>query len=346
MIPKSGYRFSDKIMLQSIREAAMRACMRIVASIAALLLTLMSIDGASAQSYPSRPVRIIVPFAPGGVTDIMARLLGAKLSERLGQPFYIENHPGAGGNIGMGMAARAEPDGHSILFVSSSYVANPSLYNNPGYDPKDFTPVIKAAATPNLWFVHPSLPAKSMKELIDLIKASPGKYNVASPGLGTTPHLGIELMRLALNLDYVMIQYSGGGPAVQSKLAGTTLVQCSALANSTGLLKDGQLRGLGVASKKRSAALPDIPTLEEQGITEQNAETMQGILVPAATPKPIVELLQKEIDRIVKLPEISEKMVQLGFDPEGGSSADFDAYVRSEIARWKKVIEDAKIKKI
>ena len=324
----------------------MRAGFRFLCGTAALLGVMLSAASSVAQTYPSKPVRIIVPFAPGGVTDIMARLLGAKLSEKLGQPFYIENHPGAGGNIGMGMAARAEPDGHTILFVSSSYVANPSLYNNPGYDPKDFTPVIKAAATPNLWFVNPSMPAKSMKELIDLIKASPGKYNVASPGLGTTPHLGIELMRLALNLDYVMIQYSGGGPAVQSTLAGTTLIQCSALANSTGLLKDGQLRGLGVAATKRSAALPDIPTLEEQGITGQNAETMQGILVPAVTPKPIVELLQKEIDRIVKLPEISDKMLQLGFDPEGGSSADFDAYVKSELARWKKVIEDAKIKKI
>jgi len=324
----------------------MRACMRIVASIAALLLTLMSIDGASAQSYPSRPVRIIVPFAPGGVTDIMARLLGGKLSEKFGQQFFVENHPGAGGNIGMGIAARAEGDGHTILFVSSSFVANPSLYNNPPYDPKDFTPVIKAAATPNLWFVNPSLPVKSMKELIDLIKASPGKYNVASPGLGTTPHLGIELMRLSLDLDYVMIQYGGGGPAVQSTLAGTTLIQCSALANSTALLQDGKLRGLGVAARKRSAALPDVPTLEEQGITGQNAETMQGILVPASTPKAIVELLQNEIDRIIKLPEISERMVQLGFDPEGGSSADFDAYLKSEIARWKKVIEDAKIKKI
>src|SRR5262249_28869626 len=273
-------------------------------------------------------------------------LLGGELSGKIRPQVYVGKHPGAGGENGMGVAARGRGGGPTPPFGVSGSVPHTSLSNKTPPQPQGLPPVIKAAATPQPAFWHPSVPAKSMKELIDLIKASPGKYNVASPGLGTTPHLGIELMRLALNLDYVMIQYSGGGPAVQSTLAGTTQIQCSALANSTELMKDGQLRGLGVAATQRSVALPDIPTLEEQGITGQNAGSMQGILVPARTPKPIVELLQKEIDRIVKLPEISDKMLQLGFDPEGGSSADFEAYVKSELARWKKVIEDAKIKKI
>jgi tripartite-type tricarboxylate transporter receptor subunit TctC len=316
---------------------------RVVAFCAALLVS----GSAFAQQYPSKPVKIIIPFAAGGVTDIAGRLIAQKLSERLGQQFYIENHGGAGGNLGMGAAARSAGDGYTILLASSSYVVNPSLYSKPPYDAdKDFIPVTKAGGTPNAWLVHPSFPAKTMKELIDLIKREPGKHSVASPGSGTTPSLSIEMLKLGLGLDFVIVPFPGGGPSTQSTLAGHTPITCGALGNAVNLIKEGKLRALSVAAKKRSAAMPDVPTLEEFGIKGQEAETMQGVFVPAGTPKAIVDLLQREVSMIVNMPDIKERLLQLGIEAEGNSSADFDAYVKAEIAKWKKVIEDAKIAKI
>jgi tripartite-type tricarboxylate transporter receptor subunit TctC len=316
---------------------------RVVAFCAALLVS----GSAFAQQYPSKPVKIIIPFAAGGVTDIAGRLIAQKLSERLGQQFYIENHGGAGGNLGMGAAARSAGDGYTILLASSSYVVNPSLYSKPPYDAdKDFIPVTKAGGTPNAWLVHPSFPAKTMKELIDLIKREPGKHSVASPGSGTTPSLSIEMLKLGLGLNFVIVPFPGGGPSTQSTLAGHTPITCGALGNAVNLIKEGKLRALSVAAKKRSAAMPDVPTLEEFGIKGQEAETMQGVFVPAGTPKAIVDLLQREVSMIVNMPDIKERLLQLGIEAEGNSSADFDAYVKAEIAKWKKVIEDAKIAKI
>ena len=214
-----------------------------------------------------KPVKILIPFPPGGVTDIAGRLIAQKLSERLGQQFYIENQGGAGGNLGMGTVARSAGDGYTILLSSSSIVVNPSLYNKVPYDiDKDFIPVTKAGGTPNSWVVNASFPAKTMKELIDLIKREPGKHSVASPGAGTTPSLSIEMLRLGLGLDFVTVPFAGGGPMTQSLLGGHTPIACGALGNYVNLIKEGKLRALAVAAKKRSAALPDIPTLEEFGI--------------------------------------------------------------------------------
>jgi tripartite-type tricarboxylate transporter receptor subunit TctC len=330
------------IELAKARPGQLAAIIRILVLVAALNSVAHAQTG-----YPHKPVRLIVPFAPGGVTDVVARLIGQKLGERLGQQFVVENHAGGGGNIGMGIGARAPADGYAILFVSSSYVINPSLYAKAPYDPeKDFVPITKAAASPNLWLVNPDVPAKSMVELIELIRASPGKFSVASPGIGTAPHLGIELLRTSLGLDYVVVPYGGGGPAVQATLAGHTQVHCTALANATNLIRDGKLRALGVAGSKRSSALPDIPTFAEQGIQGQEAETMQGVLVPAGTPREIVALLEKEISAIVNLPDTRERLISLGFEPEGTTAAEFDAYVRAEIARWRDVIQKAGIQPI
>jgi tripartite-type tricarboxylate transporter receptor subunit TctC len=316
---------------------------RIVALCAALLVS----GSALAQQYPTKPVRVIVPFPPGGVTDIAGRLIAQKLSEHLGQQFYIENIAGAGGNLGMGNAARSAGDGYTILLASSSIVVNPSLYAKVPYDvDKNFIPVTKAGATPNSWVVNANFPAKTMQELIDLIKREPGKYSVGSPGTGTTPSLSIEMLKLALGLDFVTVPFAGGGPMTQSLVGGHTPIVCAALGNYVNLIKEGKLRALAVTAKKRSAALPDIPTLDEIGIKGQEAETMTGVFVPAGTPQPIVDLLQKEIAAIVNTPDIKAKLLNAGIEPEGNSSVEFAAYVKDEVAKWRKVITDAKIPRI
>jgi tripartite-type tricarboxylate transporter receptor subunit TctC len=314
---------------------------RVLAGCAGLLLA----GAGSAQSpYPDRPVKIIVPFAAAGPTDVVARLIAQKLSEKFGQQFYTENMGGAGGNLGMAAVARSPADGYTILFSSSSYTVNPSLYAKSPYDPdRDFAPVTKAAGSPNGLFVHPSIPAKSVKELVDLLKANPGKYTFASPGIGTTPHLSSELFKLTFGLDFALAPFPGGGPSIQSVVGGHTPMCFQAIPPATPLVKDGKLRALAITAKTRSPALPDVPTLDELGIKGQEAETMQGVLVPAGTPRPIVDLLQAEIARIVRLPDVNEKMLVQGLEPGGMSSAEFGVYIKDDIAKWKKVITEAKI---
>ena len=322
--------------------------MTIIFRIAAVIAALLAGTAFAADPYPNRVVRIIVPFPPGGPTDVMARLIGQKLSERLGQQFIVENMAGAAGNIGMGNAARAQGDGYTILFVSSSYVVNPTLYAKPPYDPdRDFIPITKAAAATHALIAHPSVAAHDVKELVADIKANPTKYTVASPGMGTTPSLSIELFRQSLGLqDLLVVPFSGGTPAIQAVVAGHTPLSFQAIPPATELIKAGKLRALAVTSLHRAAALPDVPTLEELGIKGQEAETMQGVLAPAGTPKEIVQLLQREIATILGLPDVKEKVLGLGFEPSGMSSAEFDAYIKSEIAKWRKVIENAGIPKI
>jgi tripartite-type tricarboxylate transporter receptor subunit TctC len=321
--------------------------MRTFVRIAALCSVLVA-GSAFAQSYPNRNVRILVPFAAGGPTDVVARLVGQKLSERLGQQFIIENQAGAGGNLGMGTAARAPADGYTILFVSSSYVVNPSLYRKIPYDPeKDFVPITKAAAAPNALIVNPAVAAKTVQELVDLIKADPSKFNIASPGIGTTPHLSIELFKQAFGLnDLLVVPFNGGTPAIQAVVAGHTPLSFQAIPPATALIKDGRLRALAITAAKRSPVLPDVPTMDELGAKGQEAETMQGVLAPAGTPKEIVDLLQREIAAIVALPDVKAKILALGFEPSGITSAEFDAYIKAEIAKWRRVIEQAKMDKI
>jgi tripartite-type tricarboxylate transporter receptor subunit TctC len=221
---------------------------------------------------------------------------------------------------------------------------NPSLYAKLPFDvEKDLAPVTKAAGAPNALFVHPSIPAKSIQELIDLLKANPGKYTFASPGIGTTPHLASELFKVAFGLDFALAPFAGGAPSIQSVLAGHTPICIQAIPPAMPLVRDGKLRALGITAKTRSPALPDVPTFEEAGVKGQESETMQGVLVPAATPKPIVDLLQAEIARIVKLPDVNDKLVAVGLEASGMSSAEFAAYIKDDIAKWKRVITEAKI---
>jgi tripartite-type tricarboxylate transporter receptor subunit TctC len=321
----------------------MTGLLRVGACIAALLFA----GGGRAQdaaTYPNHPVRVIVPFAAAGPTDVIARILAQKLSERLRQQFYVENHAGAGGNLGMGMGAREPADGYSILVVSSSFVVNPSLYAKIPYDPyKDFAPVTLAAASPNVLVVHPSVPATSVKELIELVRSNPGKYNYAMPGAGTTPHLGGELFKLSLKLDIVTVPFGGAGPAIQSTAAGHTPIAFTALPPAAPLVRAGQLRALAVTSAKRSSALPDVATMAEAGVPGQEADTLQGVLVPAGTPPAIIDKLNGEIVKIMAMPEVKKQLDQLGFEPVADTPAEFAARIKEEVARWAKVIEEAHI---
>jgi tripartite-type tricarboxylate transporter receptor subunit TctC len=323
----------------------MRAKFRIL--LTACAVAVAGIMPAGAADYPDHPIKVVVPFAAGGPTDVMARLVAQKLSDALKQQFYVENRPGAGGNIGMSQVARAKPDGYTLLVASSSFVVNPSLYAHNPYDPyKDFTPITLAAASPNILVVNLSFPAKSVKELIDLLKKEPGKHTIANPGIGTTPQLAAELFKLSLHIEATSVPFNGAAPAIQSAVAGHTPIAFSALPPASPQVKAGTLRGLAVTSAKRSAALPDVPTLAEAGVTEQESETMQGIFAPANTPKAIVDKLNKEIAKIMAMPDVKEKCAQLGFDPVADSPEQFAAYVKKEVEKWGKVIKEAKIPQI
>ena len=301
----------------------------------------------AAAAYPDHPVKIVVPFAPAGPTDVMARLIAQKLSEQLKQQFYVENHAGAGGNIGMSIVAKAPADGYTILVASSSYVVNPSLYAKNPYDPfKDFAPVTRAAASPNVLVVNESIPAKTVKELVDLIKKEPGKYTIANPGIGTTPQLAAELLKLTFKLDAASVPFGGAGPAMQSAVAGHTPIAMSALPPTAPLVQGGKLRALAVTAAKRSATLPGVPTMAEAGVPDQESETMQGIFVPAGTPPAIVKELHDAIVKVMAMPDVKEKCAQLGFDVVADSPEDFSAYIKKEVEKWKRVITDANIKQI
>jgi len=312
------------------------------------LSVLFAAGAASAQGagdYPNRPVKIVVPFAPAGPTDVVARIMAQKFTERLGKQFYVENVAGAGGNLGMGNVARAAPDGYTILFASSSIVVNPSLYPKIPYDPyKDFQPVSVPATAPNILLVNPSVPAKDVRELVAYIKANPGKISYASAGTGTTPHLSSELLKLTLNLDIVHVPFGGAGPAIQSLVAGHTPMGFTSMPPAVPLIKEGKLRALAVAAPKRSAALPDVPTLDELGFKDQEADTFQGVLLPAGTPKPIVDLLYKEIVAIVALPDVKDRFAQLGLEIIANTPDEFAAQIKREIEKWGRVIREANIK--
>jgi tripartite-type tricarboxylate transporter receptor subunit TctC len=300
---------------------------------------------ASSQTYPVRPVRVLVPYAPAGPSDILARIVSQKLSERLGKQFYVENVGGAGGNIGMGQGARATPDGYTVLVVPPNIVVNPAMYDSVPYDPyRDFDPVTVAVSSPTVLTVHPSLPVQTVKEMVDLIKSSPGRFSFASPGTGTPPHLIGEQFRLSLDLDLVHVPFNSAGLAVGATLAGHTPVAFTSLPPAVPQIRDGKLHALAVTSKMRSQALPDVPSMAEAGYPEVVGEGWFAFIVPARTPKDIIALLQREIVAIVSLPDITEKMAELGFEAVGDTPDEAAALFRSESAKWAKVIRAANIK--
>jgi tripartite-type tricarboxylate transporter receptor subunit TctC len=263
----------------------------------------------------------------------------------LGAQFYVENIGGAGGNIGTGRAAQAAPDGYTILVNGANFVVNPALYHQVPYDPaKDFDPVTLAVTAAIVLTVNPSLPAQTVKDLVDLIKAHPGKYNYASPGTGTPPHLVGELFRLSLGLDLVHVPFNGGGLAIGSAVAGHTPISFGSMAPAVPLVKDGKLRALAVSTKTRSQALPDIPTMAEAGYPDIEGESWFAVVVPAGTPKEIIALLHREIVQIVALPDMKERLATLGYEAVVNTPDQCAAQFKSEIARWGKVIRAAGIK--
>ena len=298
-----------------------------------------------AQSYPARPVRAVVAFAPGGVTDTFARLMCQKLSESLGRQFYVENITGATGNIGTAQAAKAAPDGYTLLFAFSSYVVNPTLFDKIPYDPlKDFDPVTLAVTSTTVLTVNPAVPVTTVKDLVALIKANPGKYSYSSAGAGTQAHLAGEQFRLSLGLDLVHVPYSGGSPAIAAVVAGHTPIGFSSPAASLPQIKDGNVRALAITRKARSPIMPAVPTMVEAGYPDIEGDSWVGVLAPAGTPKDIITLLHHEIARILRLPDMQARLMELGYDLVGSTPEEFAARIRLEIDTWAKVIRAANIK--
>lgn len=299
----------------------------------------------TARTWPARPVRLIVPFAPGGTTDIFARLLAQKLSEQFEKQFYVENIAGATGNIGTGQAAKAAPDGHTVLFAFSSHVVNPSLFAKVPYDPnKDFDPVMLAVASPTVLAINPSIPAKTVEELVALIRGNPGKYNFASAGAGTQAHLAGEMFRLSLGLDVVHIPYNGGSPAMASVVAGHAAFIFGTLAAAQQHFQAGTLRALAITSNTRSRILPDLVTMTESGYPDIKADSWVGVLVPAGTPKEIITTLHRELEMVLARPDIKERLATLGYDLVASTPDEFAQQMNAELELYGKIIRAANMR--
>jgi tripartite-type tricarboxylate transporter receptor subunit TctC len=297
-----------------------------------------------AQTWPVKPVRVVIPFAPGGPTDIIARLVGQKLSETLGQPMVVESRAGAGGNIGTAAAAKAAPDGYTVLITSSAYAVNVSLSANPGYDAeRDFIPVVAVAKQANVIFVHPSLGAKSLAELLALAKTR--KLAFASPGSGTTPHLTAEnLFNVISKLDVTAIHFRGAGPAIAAVVGGEPPIGAGAASTPLPHIQAGRLRPIAVSSATRVAALPEVPTFAEAGFPGVEDDTWIGIFVPAGTPGPIVQKLNDSVNQALRTPDMKSRLDALAFEPVGGTPQQFADYLKTEIAKWGKVVRAGNIK--
>jgi tripartite-type tricarboxylate transporter receptor subunit TctC len=292
-----------------------------------------------------KPVRIVVPFAPGGPTDIMARVLAAFLSEKLKGSFIVENKAGAGGNIGMGDVARAEADGYTLLITSSAIVVNPSLGDKIPYDPvKDFAPVSELGASPNVIAVMPDLGVNTIAELVALAKKDPDKLNYSSPGIGTTPHLSAELFKLRAGIKMAHVSHNGAGPAVQAVLAGTTQVGSFALPPAHPHIVAGKIKALAVTSARRWHDLPNVPTMIEAGYKDFVADTLQGFLAPAKTPVAVIDLLASATDEILKRPDVKNKLQQAGFEVLNSGPAGMRERIEKEVPMWRQIVTEAGIK--
>jgi len=312
----------------------------VVHQFGASLAALAAGSVANAETYPTHRVKIITTVAPGGTVDVLARLIAHKLSESFGQNFYVEDIPGAGGKMGAATVARSPPDGYTILFVFNSFITDVSLYSDVPYDPvKDFAPVTLVATSHYVLVVPPSLGVRSVQELLSLVKANPGKYSYAAPG-----NLVDEMFRLSNGLDIVRVPFNSAPPAIASTIGGFTQMAFTSIGAAVPNIDAGKLQALAVTSHKRSAALPNVPTLAEAGLPEPEASFMQGVVVPVGTSKEIVKHLQSEIARIVALPDVVEKLTALGVEPVAGTPEEFGAYIRSELARWGDIIRRSNLK--
>ena len=311
---------------------------------AALALLAVPLSLAADAQYPMRPIRAIVVFPPGGPTDVVARIFAQELTRSWGQQVVVDNRVGAGGNIGMGLAAQAAPDGYTLVFVSSSLMVNPSLYKQMPYDVyRSFQPISVLAASTHVWFTHPSLPVKSIPDLITYARSNPERATVATPPVGTVPFLSAHLLALDAKIKLVTVPYTGGGPSIAAVLGNQVPFGCQAVPPVTAHIQAGRVRALAVTSPKRWQVVPSIPTMAEMGFKGHEAETISAFLVPAGTPAAIVKKLHAESVSIMARPEVAKRIAELGADVVANSPKEFTAYIGSEVKRWARVIKDANI---
>jgi len=317
-----------------------------ILSTALVFLVLGASTTAAAQNkYPSKPIRLIVPVAPGGGTDFIARLLGQKLNEAWGEPVIVDNRPGAAGNLGVEIAAKAVPDGYTVVIPITSFPINPSLYAKLPFDTvRDFAPITLVASAPLLLVVNPKLQVNSVKELIALAKAKPGALNFANSGSGTTAHLAGEMFKRMAGVDIVSVPYKGGGPAVIDLIAGNVQMYFSTIPAALTQVKAGRLRALAVTGGKRMSEISDIPTVSESGLPGFEVVAWFGMFAPARTPQPVVRKLNAELVRILNASEVREKMAGHGLIPGGNTPEQLGSFLKAEIAKWSKVIMDANIR--
>ncbi len=310
-----------------------------------LVLTVSVVSSfAAADSYPTKPIRLIIPFPPGGSNDIVGRLIATKLSESLGKQVVVDNRGGAGGVLGSEMASKADPDGYTLLIVSAAFGFNPALYKLP-FDPiKDFIPVAKLGSGPNSLTVHPSVPANTVKELIALMKAKPGQMICGSAGVGSFQHMGTELFKMMAGVDFKIVQFKGGGPAMIDQLGGHSQFSFGSLIQTLPHIQSGKFRILGTGGAKRSATLPNVPTIAEAGVPGYEATNWWGILAPAGTPAPIAEKLSREIKTVLASAEVKALFQKEGADADYLAPAEFGPFIEKEIAKWAKVVKEANIK--
>lgn len=314
-------------------------------AVASALAAMTTQPAMAADPYPNKPIRIVVAYTPAGTTDILARIVGQKLNEAWGQPVIVENKPGANGNIGTEYAAKAAPDGYTLLMTTAApHGVNPSLYRKLGFDAvKDFTGVSLVATVPNALMVNPSLPVKSVKELIAYAKANPGKLSFGSPGNGSTGHMSMELFKSMTGTDMVHVPYKGNAGVMTDLVGGQIQVTLDNLTPYMAQVKSGKIRLLAVSTAKRSQTVPDVPTIAEAGVPGYETGAWFGLVAPAKTPKEIVEKISAETARILKLPDVKQKLMEQSAEPVGNTPRQFDAFIKSEIAKWAKVIKDAKV---
>jgi len=313
---------------------------------AALLGAALAPAAANAQNWPEKQIRIVVPFAPGGIADTSSRAIADRLGARLGQPVIVDNRPGASGNIGTEQVARSAPDGYTLLLgFDGTMVINPSVYAKLPFDTlRDFQPVTKLGDAPVIVVAHPSVAANNLRELIALAKAKPGSFSYGTAGTGSTPHLVGEMINQRAGTDFQHVPYKGGGQAIGDVVGGQIPLVMTAIATSQQFLKSGKLKGLGVSSAQRSPAVPEVPTFLESGLEGMVVNSWVGILAPRATPRPVVDRLQREIAAVLKEPEVRERYAVLGNDPVGNTPDEFAAQIRADLAQWKAIVERAKIR--
>ena len=318
--------------------------MKRVLTCIAFVLGIFAAAFATAQQYPTKPVRIVVPFAPGGGSDFIGRFIAQKLSERLGQQFIVDNRPGAGGNLGAELALKSPPDGYTLLLIAGSYTVNPSLYKLAFDSANDISPIIQLSQGPFVVAVHPSVPAKTLKEFMDLAKKQPDKFSYASAGQGSITHLASELFLDMSGLKIVHVPYKGTGPALNDSIAGNVQLIFGSVATSLQHIKSGRLRGLAVTTSKRISAMPDLPTVAEAGVPGYDVILWHGLVGPKGMPKAIVERLNSEAAQILKSKAMEDLLAADGVSPAGGTPEQFQALIKSDIERWRKVVERAGIK--